>query len=396
MPPTPKLSFIPSLALILAGIACALTPTSLSISTATPVPTAVPVIIPTSTVSVGEPNPTLPPLPQIITSADEQHLIDLYQRVNLSVVSITVEEGAQGGQAQGSGFVFDLQGDIVTNQHVVDGATAIEVDFPDGFKARGQVLGVDPDSDLAVIKLESLPEQLSPLPLGDSDQIQVGQRVVAIGNPFGLAGTMTIGIVSGLGRTLESNRTTPGGLFSAPDIIQTDAAINPGNSGGPLLNLAGQVIGVNKAIESETGVNSGVGFAIAANTVKQIVPELIQNGRFRYSYLGLSSMPELSLNLQEKLGLKRASGAYVTETVAGGPAARAGIKADSAPNDPELPARFNGDGDLIVAIDGHAIRTFSDLLSYLINHTRPGQIVTLSVVRGGQPVDVPVELGERP
>jgi len=388
----PKLSFIPLVALLLAGIACAFTPRALP--TSTPLPSVAPVIIPSATVGAGEPGPTS--APQVITSSEEQHLIDLYHRVNISVVSIIVEEGGQGGGAQGSGFVFDAQGDIVTNQHVVNDATAIEVDFPNGFKARGKVLGVDPDSDLAVVKIDTLPDQLVPLPLGDSDSIQVGQRVVAIGNPFGLAGTMTVGIVSGLGRTLESNRTSPGGLFSAPDIIQTDAAINPGNSGGPLLNLAGEVIGVNKAIESETGVNSGVGFAIASNTVKQIVPELIQNGRFRYSYLGISSMPELSLALQEKLGLTRASGAYVTEIVSGGPAARAGIKADSAPNDPELPANFRGDGDLIVAINGQEVRAFSDLLSYLINHTRPGQTVTLSVMRGGQSVEVPVELGERP
>jgi len=391
MPPR-KLLLIALITLLVAGMACAFTP--LSSPPSLPAPGVAPTAIPSQTAAAVEPAPT--PLPPIITSAEEQGLIDLYHRVNASVVSIIVEEGTQGGQAQGSGFVFDAQGDIVTNQHVVAGSTAIEVDFPDGFKAHGHVLGVDPDSDLAVVKLDALPDPLAPLPLGDSDRIEVGQRVIAIGNPFGLAGTMTIGIISGLGRTLESNRTTSSGSFSAPDIIQTDAAINPGNSGGPLLNLQGEVIGVNKAIESQTGVNSGVGFAVAANTLKQVVPALIKDGKFVYPYLGVSSLPEISLALQEKLGLKRASGAYVTGISAGGPAAGAGIKADSAPNDPQQPPHFNGDGDLIVAIDGHAVRAFSDLLGYLVDHTRPGQKVTLSIVRGGQSLEVPVVLGERP
>jgi len=220
--------------------------------------------------------------------------------------------------------------------------------------------------------------------------------VIAIGNPFGLAGTMTLGIVSGLGRTLDSLREAEGvGRFSAPDIIQTDAAINPGNSGGPLINMSGEVIGVNKAIESADGSrsNSGVGFAVASNTVRQIVPYLIRDGRFVYPYLGISSPQEISLSLQEQLGLPAAGGAYVTTVTPDGPAARAGIRADTAS---DTSRRLNGDGDLIKAIDGRPVIVFADLLSYLVNHTRPGQMVTLTVLREGREMEVQVTLGERP
>jgi len=371
---------IASTALLLAGLAC-------NLFTLTPPPALTPAALPTSAPPPTAAVAAAPP----VTASEEQLLIDLYQRVNPSVVAILVED--QTGGALGTGFVIDTEGHVVTNFHVVEGAQQIEVDFPSGFKTRGQVLGTDADSDLAVIKMDTLPEQLIPVPLGDSDQVQVGQRVVAIGNPFGLSGTMTIGIVSGLGRTLESVRTTESGAFSAPDIIQTDAAINRGNSGGPLLNLQGEVIGVNKALESETGFNAGIGFAVASNTVKQVVPYLIKDGKFVYPYLGIRALDELSLSAQERLKLPQASGAYVTSVVPGGPSDQAGVQADSAS---ETAADFNGDGDLIIAIDGRAVRVFSNLLSYLVNHTRPGQAVTLTVLRGGEKVDVKVTLGERP
>jgi len=347
--------------------------------------------------NIGTPVPTLTPWPtsaSLITSAEETQLIDLYARINNSVVSILVQIGDQGF-SQGSGFVFDAEGHVVTNQHVVEGATAIEVDFPSGLKLRGEVIGTDPDADLAVIALQGVTEPLTPLPLADSDQIRVGQRVVAIGNPFGLAGTMTVGIISGLGRTLSSNRVTEDGTsYTAPDIIQTDAAINPGNSGGPLINLAGEVIGINKALESQTGTNSGVGFAIASNTVRQVVPYLIAEGRFVYPYLGISSSgDDLTLYVQELLGLSQATGAYVSAVVPGGPAEQGGLRGDSATAED---TSFAGDGDLIVAVDGQQVRQFSDLMSYLINHTRPGQAVTVSVLRDGAPLDLTVTLGERP
>jgi S1-C subfamily serine protease len=341
------------------------------------------------------PLPTLTALPTSanrVTNQQEQELVDLYAHVNPSIVSILVDLGTQGG-AQGTGFVFDTAGHIVTNQHVVDGAKSIEVDFPSGLKLLGKVLGSDPDADLAVIALQGDFGNLAPLPLGNSDQVKVGETVVAIGNPFGYAGTMTVGIVSGLGRTVESNRAAPGGgSYSAPDIIQTDAAINPGNSGGPLLNLNGEVIGINKALESQTGVNSGVGFSIAANTVRQIVPYLIQNGHYVYPFLGMTAQEDISLQLAQALHLPQATGVYVTSVVAGGPVDQGGVKADSATQN----AQLRGDGDLIVAIDGHTVRVFSQLMSYLVNNTRPGQVIKLSVLRGGKPLDLNVTLGTRP
>jgi S1-C subfamily serine protease len=317
--------------------------------------------------------------------------------VNPSVVAILVESDLEGGSL-GSGFVIDTEGHVVTNYHVVQGATGIEVDFASGYKARARLLGSDADSDLAVLQVDAPAEQLIPVPLADSDQVQVGQRVVAIGNPFGYFGTMTVGIVSGLGRDLPTLRESLDATgFRTPDIIQTDAAINRGNSGGPLLNLQGQVIGVNKALESETGENSGVGFAIASNTVRQIAPFLISEGRFVYPYLGIQSvsLQDVSLSLQEQLGLVQATGAYVTSLVAGGPAAQSGLRGDSAPDDGSR-IQYNGDGDLIVAIDGRAVRVFNDLIGYLVNHKRPGDEVTLTVLRGGQQVEVTVILGERP
>ncbi len=341
------------------------------------------------------PLPTLTALPTSanrVTNQQEQELVDLYAHANPSIVSILVDLGTQGG-AQGTGFVFDTAGHIVTNQHVVEGAKSIEVDFPSGLKLLGKVLGTDPDADLAVIALQGDFGTLTPLPIGDSDQVKVGQTVVAIGNPFGYAGTMTVGIVSGLGRTVESNRAAPGGgSYSAPDIIQTDAAINPGNSGGPLLNLNGEVIGINKALESQTGVNSGVGFSIASNTVRQIVPYLIQNGRYVYPYLGMGAQEEISLQLARTLHLPQATGVYVTSVTAGGPVDQGGLKADSA----TVNTQFRGDGDLITAINGHTVQVFSQLMSYLVNNTRPGQGIKLSILRGGKAMELSVTLGTRP
>jgi 2-alkenal reductase len=207
---------------------------------------------------------------------------------------------------------------------------------------------------------------------------------------------MTVGIISGLGRTVDSTRVSAVGGFSAPDIIQTDAAINPGNSGGPLINLLGEVIGVNKAIEpSDFGANSGVGFAVASNTVRQIAPYLIEDGAFVYPYLGISSLDDISLSLQEELNLPQTRGAYVTSIVAGGPAARSGLRGDASSDCGNF-GNCAGGGDLIVAIDGSEVDVFSDVLSYLVNHARPGQEVTLTVLREGQTAEVKVVLGERP
>ncbi|MEN4012163.1 MAG: trypsin-like peptidase domain-containing protein [Chloroflexota bacterium] len=325
-------------------------------------------------------------------------LTTLYERVSPGVVSLVV--GNELGGNTGSGFVFDRQGHIVTNYHVVEGATSVEVDFLFGLKVRGEVIGTDLDSDLAVVKVDVPEDVLVPLPLGDSDQLRVGQSVIAIGNPFRLSGTMTVGIVSAKGRTLESMRLAEGGnFFTAGDIIQTDAAINPGNSGGPLLNLNGEVIGVNRAIRTTgatvTGdpVNSGIGFAISSNIVRRVVPALIAEGRYDYPFLGITSREGLTLEMIEELELPRQNGAYVISVTPGGPADDAGVRAGNQPTSfPGLPAG----GDLIVAVDGQPVMTFGDMLSYLIKNKSPGDQVTLTILRDNTEMEVTITLGKRP
>jgi 2-alkenal reductase len=322
-------------------------------------------------------------------------LTSLYESVIPGIVSIRV------GVSQGSGFVFDSDGHIITNQHVVGEASTVEVSFTSGFKAYGTVIGTDGDADVAVIKVDASAEEMHPLVIGDSNSLQVGQPVVAIGNPFGLNGTMTLGIISGLGRTQRAHGAPAGGgFFSNADIIQTDAAINPGNSGGPLFNLNGEVVGINQSIRTEnfndiTGnaVNSGVGFSISINLVKRIVPVLIQDGTYTYPFLGITSTSELSLDAIEALGLDTYTGAYVLNVTEGSPADEAGVKAGDTPS--RLPG-LNAGGDLIVAFDGKPVNTFDELLSYLITNKSPGDTVVLTVLRDGEEIDLTVTLGERP
>jgi S1-C subfamily serine protease len=325
-------------------------------------------------------------------------LVALYERVSPGVVAILVSSSQ--GEGLGSGFVYDTNGYIVTNFHVVDGADTLEVDFPSGYKAYGKVVGTDQDSDLAVVKVDGAADEFKPVPLGNSDTVKVGQTVVAIGNPFGLTGTMTTGIISAKGRTLDSMHSTPeGGVYTAGDNIQTDAAINPGNSGGPLLNLNGEVIGVNRAIQTDatnsTGepVNSGIGYAISVGIVKRVVPELIQNGKYDYPYLGLRSLEDISLQQRDSLKLSSTIGAYVTDVVAGGPADQAGIVGGSTPTDI---AGLNAGGDLIIAVDGHAVRVFGDLLSYILENKSAGDSVTFTILRNNQQKEVTITLGKRP
>jgi 2-alkenal reductase len=328
----------------------------------------------------------------------EELLVKIYEKVSRGVVAIQVL--TQEGGSQGSGFVFDKEGHIITNYHVVEGLEDLEVDFSSGFKTRGEVIAIDTDSDLAIIKVDAPSEELFPLTLGDSSGLKVGQTVIAIGNPFGLTGTMTTGIISALGRTLESMRDAPGGsTFTAGDIIQTDTAINPGNSGGPLLNLKGEVIGVNRAIRTfnftvgEEPLNSGIGFAVAINIVKRVAPVLIKDGEYDYPYIGISSLPEISLLEMEALDLPQSTGAYITTVASGGPAERAGLRAGTKPTDLAL---LNAGGDLIIAIDNQPVRTFGDLLAYLINYTSPGDKVVLTILRGNQKMDVELTLDKRP
>jgi 2-alkenal reductase len=321
----------------------------------------------------------------------ENLLVDLYQRVNPSVVHILVYTNRNDALplGSGSGFVFDSTGRVVTNNHVVEDGNDFEVVFSDGSRRWAEVIGTDVDSDLAVVQVESLPPNIPPVVLGDSDQLRVGQFVIAIGNPFGEQGSMSLGIISGLGRSLESQRQldNTGGRYSLPQVIQTDAPINPGNSGGPLLNLAGEVVGVNSAIRTTTGVNSGVGFSIPVNAVRRVIPKLIEEGQYIYAYMGVQ-IQSLNLNLQDQLGLPRPSGAYVTGITPNGPADDAGL----------IPAQ--GDegrgGDLIVAIDGQPVQDTEQLISYLVFEADVGQTVELTVLRDGETITLPLTLGARP
>ena len=318
------------------------------------------------------------------SAADLQStLIALYQQVNPAVVYILTTQGS------GSGFVYDTQGHIVTNRHVAANSNQFEVVFANGDRQSARLVGEDADSDLAVLQVDSLPDGVQPLPLAEGD-VQVGQLVIAIGNPFGEQGSLSLGVVSGLGRSLRSQRSTvnTGLAYSLPSVIQTDAPINPGNSGGPLLNLAGQVVGVNSAIASTSGVNSGVGFSVPVIAVRQFVPDLISQGSHRYSYLGASFDDEIDLSDQQIYGVDRTSGAYLVSVSPNGPAALAGLRG-ADPN-------TGRGGDLVIAIDGRPVDNFGDLNSYLVFSTQPDQQIEMTVVRNGEEISVPVTLGERP
>ena len=350
----------------------------------------------------SEPVPTVPPLSEedrAELDAQDALLISLYQRVNPAVVYVEVLVQHGGGLQQmgsGSGFVIDRDGHVVTNNHVVEGADALQVVLADGSVTNEvEIVGRDPYSDLAVIAIDADPESLVPLALGDSDALQVGQRVIAIGNPFGLQGTMTTGVVSAVGRTLTS-QALEGGSFSNPEIIQTDAAINPGNSGGPLLDSRGRVVGVNTAIRSGTGVNAGVGFAVPVNTVKRIVPGLIDHGSYEYPYLGITSDRRFTVaELAEALDLPVNQGVLVTEVQPGTAADEAGLEGGDREVEVMGQSIIAG-GDIITEIDGETLRTFDDLVAYLVSDAEVGQEVTLTVFRDGSRMEVPVTLGERP
>jgi S1-C subfamily serine protease len=340
--------------------------------------------------------------------ADMTPLEALYARVNPSVVNIQVATQATSGSSsssssspqysqvgEGSGFVYDNQGDIVTNNHVVAGADVLYVTFSDGTMLKAKIVGTDPSSDLAVIQVQSDITHSVPLPLGDSDLLLVGQQVVAIGSPFGLAGSMTFGIVSALGRSLPAGTNTSSSSYAIPDIIQTDAAINPGNSGGPLLDMNGNVVGVNAAIESSTTGGSGVGFTIPSNIVKKVVPVLIANGSYQHTWLGISTF-SLTQPVAEALNLPSTQrGVVVVQVTPGSPAEQAGLVA-STKVVMVMGGQVPSDGDIIIKIDNTPVTSFGDLISYLTLKTSVGQVVNLTVLRNGAEVKVPVTLVARP
>ena len=330
----------------------------------------------------------------------------VYRKVNPSVVYIEnltrVPTGNSSSEtvpeSQGSGYVWDTAGHIITNNHVVEGADALQVTFADGIVLPAEIIGRDPDSDLAVIKVDPKLVVLTPVEQGNIDEVQVGQRAIAIGNPFGLVGSMTAGIVSAVGRSVLT-----GTGYNIPLSIQTDAAINPGNSGGPLLNERGQVIGVNFQIASDVRANSGVGFAIPINIVQRVAPALIENGVYAHAFLGLSGQT-YSPAWAEALGFAPTTrGAYILTVRNGGPAQRAGLRGGSSNTDIVMGVGARGaeylpgGGDLVTAIDDQPVKTFDDLLIYLESFKSPGDTVTLKVLRPGRgQVSLPLTLSERP
>ncbi len=345
----------------------------------------------------------------VVNAADADYLLltNIYDRLAPSVVNIEVVVSNGSGAAgtdvgRGSGFVYDTEGHIVTNLHVVTGAQQIEVTFNDGYVISADVVGTDAFSDLAVIHVAVDAERLHPVTLADSDLVKVGQRAIAIGNPFGLASSMTQGIVSGLGRQLPSaqllNSDLPPG-FSNPAIIQVDAEINPGNSGGPLLNSQGEVIGVNTAIQTESGTFQGVAFAIPSNTVQRVVPDLIATGSVDYAWLGISTRLEDEgygvAALAEPLNLPVDSGVLIDQIWDDSPAAKADLQAGTHAVQVRGQSVCAG-GDIIVAANDHYVRNLDELVAYLVVHTRPGDVVRLLIVRGDQTFEVPVTLESRP
>jgi len=355
-----------------------------------------------------------------LLAAYENTLTGIYDQVSPSVVNIRVIGGeppflSDPGQVPplpelpelpdsqqpfnrglGSGFVWDKQGYIITNNHVIAGAEEIEVTFSDETVVTAEVIGTDPDSDLAVIKVDVPAGDLVPIQLANSEQVRVGQLAIAIGNPFGLEGTMTVGIVSALGRSLPaSDGFTGGPVYNIPNVIQTDAPINPGNSGGVLLNASGELIGVTTAIESPVRANAGIGFVIPASIVERVVPELIENGSFSHPFLGITGI-SLFPDLAEAMDLDAEQrGAMVAEVVPDGPAEEAGLQGSD--RETSIEGRNMGvGGDVIIAINDETVQDMDDLIAYLSANTIVDQEVTLLVIRGGEELEINVTLEARP
>lgn len=373
------------------------------------------------------------PVVNLTTAQEEQAYEQIYQTVNPSVVNIRVVENSSSTtqttqysfpdipgfpqfsspqeqqqesvptQVEGAGFIYDSAGHIVTNNHVVENAARIIVTFYDGTQTDAKLIGTDPDTDLAVIQVTGVDSSLiKPVTLADSTQLKVGQLVVAIGSPFELQGTMTTGIISALGRTMESTTASSNytsssstGYYSIPDIIQTDAAINHGNSGGPLLDLSGEVIGVNTAIESTSDSNAGIGYAIPSAIVKMAADELISSGKLEHTYLGLSTL-EMSADIASAMNLpSNTRGILVNGVSTDGPAGKAGLKGSSSETKIDGVSTPIG-GDIITSIDGNPVKTYNQLISYLLLKTKVGQQVELGIIRDGKEMTVKVTLEARP
>lgn len=352
----------------------------------TPAPSPTPIVI------IATPTP-LPDEMLAPIDVEEALVTNLYERVGPSVVHITTRVvtmsfffGPSASEGTGSGFVWDRDGHIVTNYHVIENAESIEVKLSDDEVVQARVVGADPQNDLAVLQIDVPADALNPLTPGASDSLRVGQRAIAIGNPFGLDRTLTTGVVSALGRPLQTDQDNY--IFN---VIQTDAAINPGNSGGPLLNSRGEVIGVNTAVRQDA---QGIGFAIPIDTVKRVVPVLIEQGSYPHPWLGLLGY-SITPGLANALDLPVTSGVLVAQLYRNGPAVEAGIQGATQQviigN-----RRVLAGGDIITAVNGTAVTDWNSLTEYLELNTRVGDTITLSIIRGSQPMDITLTLAAQP
>ena len=315
-------------------------------------------------------------------------LIDIFEKSEESVVQINVLRGESNG-GMGSGFIYSEEGYVITNQHVVKDSKKVIVTFLDGESYIGDVIGSDQDLDIAVVKVTPSNTYLQPIKIGDSSKLKVGEKIAAIGNPFGLSGSMTSGIISQMGRLLPQESG-----YSIPDVIQTDAAINPGNSGGPLINMKGEVVGINTAIQSATGEFSGIGFAVPSNTIKKVVPVLIEDGKFKHPWMGISGA-DVDPELAKVRELKSSKGFLVVSVIEGSPAEQAGLIGVTETK--EVDGReFAIDGDIILSIDGKTVRKISDILVHLQREKSIGDGMILTVYRNGETIELTMILEERP
>jgi S1-C subfamily serine protease len=383
------------LTLLFVGLGCSLT-ALLALK-----PTAASAIVPLTATTAS---PVATPIPDETEAVNalESQVIAVYEAVSPAVVNITNRSYAYDmfrravpQEGSGSGFVYDTEGHIVTNYHVVENAEELLVTLANGQVYEAEIIGTDPANDLAAIRIDASANPPEPMALGDSDELRVGQFVLAIGNPFGLEQTLTTGVVSALGRVIES----PEDSRFIGEAIQTDAAINPGNSGGPLLDLKGHVIGVNSQIISPSGASSGIGFAVSANTVRRVVPKLIAQGYYPHPWLGMQMLPLTPSTAKAfrdaEMNVPVDAGLLVIEAVKGASADKAGIRGGSRVvriGRYQIPL----DGDIIIAIDGEPVNDFQELTVYLETETTVGDIVDVTIIRDGEELTVPVALGERP
>lgn len=318
-------------------------------------------------------------------------LIQIFERAEAGVVRVNIQRSEEvvSTNGVGSGFVFDKNGHVITNAHVVENSDKVVVTFLDGRSYNAEVIGIDPATDISVIRVDADSSLLKPLLIGDSSNLKVGMQVAAIGNPFGLSGSMTSGIVSALGRLLPQESG-----FSIPDVIQTDAAINPGNSGGPLLNSRGEVVGINTAIQSATGEFTGVGFAIPSNTIAKIVPKLISDGIYHHPWVGIAGR-DINPDLAKVLHLTDARGFLIVNVVEGSPADKAGLKGSSETKDIDGIEYLIG-GDIVLSVDGNVVRKIDDILIHLQRYKSVGDEMVLEILRDGRVTNIVVKLDERP